>query len=260
MRIPLIRGRHLTRDDTGSPQVAIINQTMARRFWPGEDPLGKRFGIGSVWLTVVGIVGDVKFTSLTKDAEPEFFEPYLQRPVPAMVLAVRTGGDPMRFAPPIRRAVLETDPGQPVSRVMPMAQLVSDSVGTARLSAVLLASFGATALLLAAVGIYGVLSYSVTRRTHEIGVRLALGAARGDVIRMVVREALTLAAIGVPIGVASGFSLTGLLQRTLFGISALEPFTYVAASILVMVTAALAAYVPARRAAQLSLSAALRHE
>ncbi len=260
MRIPLIRGREFTRQDAGSPLIAIINQTMARRLWPDADPLGKRFGLGSVWFTVVGIVGDVKFTSLTKDAEPEFYEPYPQRPVEAMVLAVRTASDPSRLAAPLRQAVIETDPGQPVTRVMAMAQLVSDSVGTPRLSAALLAAFGTTALLLSAIGIYGVISFSVTRRTREIGVRLALGATRRDVVRMVVRQAVTLAATGVATGIVAALPLTRFLQGMLFEVEAVEPFTYLAASVLLITIAALAAYVPAQRAGRISLSAALRYE
>jgi putative ABC transport system permease protein len=260
MRIPLIRGREFTPQDAGSPLIAIINQTMARRFWAGADPLGKRFGIGSVWFTVVGIVGDVKFTSLTKDAEPEFYEPYSQRPVPAMVLAVRAASDPLRLAAPLRQAVLETDHSQPVSRVAVLAQSVSDSVGTPRLSASLLAAFGATALVLSAIGIYGVISFSVTRRTREIGVRLALGATRPDVMRMVVRQAVTLAATGVAAGNVAALLLTRFLEGMLFGVKAVEPFTYLAASALLIGIAALAAYLPAQRAGRLSLSAALRHE
>src|SRR5262249_46327917 len=159
----LVRGREFTSQDSGSPRVAIINETMARRFWHGADPLGKRFGLSRNWLTVVGIVGDVKFTSLAKDADPEFYEPYRQASIADMILTVRTVTAPLRLGPALRAAVLEPDPTQPISRVTPMTQYVSDAVETPRLSAVLLAAFGTTALLLAAVGIYGVISFSVTR-------------------------------------------------------------------------------------------------
>jgi putative ABC transport system permease protein len=260
MRIPLLRGREFTSHDAGSPLVAIINETMARRFWPNTDPLAKRFGFGKYWLTVVGIVGDVKFTSLTKDADPEYYEPYRQASIADMILTVHTVGDPLRQAPALREAVLETDSTQPISRVVPLAQYVSDAVGTPRVSAVLLAAFGTTALLLAAVGIYGVISFSVTRRTREIGVRIALGAAGGDVMRMVVGQAITLASIGVSAGIGSALALHSIMQRMLFGVSATEPFAYFVVSVLLITIAALAAYVPARRAARISPSAALRSE
>lgn len=262
MRIPLVRGREFTSHDAGSPLIAIINETMARRFWPGTDPLGKRFGFrsGRRRLTVVGIVGDVKFTSLTKDADPEFYEPYRQDPIEDMVLTMRTVTDPLRLAPPLRQALLETDPTQPISRVTPMAQYVSDAVAAPRLSALLLAAFGATALVLAAVGIYGVISFSVTRRTREIGVRVALGATGHDVMRIVIGQAVTLASIGVALGIGSALALTSVMQRMLFGVTATDPFAYVAVSVSLLSIAGLAAYVPARRAARINPSDALRCE
>lgn len=258
MRIGLVRGREFTSQDAGSPRIAIINQTMARRFWPDTDPLGRRFGPGQYWLTVVGIVGDVKFTSLTKDADPEFYEPYHQASIADMILTVRTVTDPLRLAPALREAVLETDPTQPISRITPMAQYVSDAVGTPRLSALLLAAFGTTALLLAAVGIYGVISFSVTRRTREIGVRIALGAAGRDVMRTVVGEAVALASVGIAIGIGSALALNSVMQRMLFGVTATEPSVYLAVSTLMIAIAALAAYVPARRATRIDPSVALR--
>ena len=220
MKIRLVRGREFTSRDAGSPRIAIINETMARRFWPNTDPLGKRFGTGQSWLTVVGVVGDVKFTSLTKDAELEFYELYRQASIADMILTVRTVTDPQRLAPALRQAVLETDPTQPISRVTPMTQYVSDAVGTPRLSALLLAVFGTTALLLAAVGIYGVISFSVTRRTREIGVRIALGATGRDVMRIVVGQAIALASVGIAIGIGSALALNSIMQRMLFGVTA----------------------------------------
>jgi putative ABC transport system permease protein len=260
MRIPLLRGREFTEQDAGAPLVAIINETMARHYWPNADPLGKRFGGGQRWYTIVGIVGDVKFTSLTKEADPEFYEPYRQTPQAQMVLTVRTAYDPERLVPALRQAVLQTDPTQPVSKVTTMARNVSNATGTPRLAAGLFAVFGTVALLLAAVGIYGVISFSVSRRTREIGVRIALGAGSHDVLRMVVGQAATLAVIGVAAGIGAALALTRLIQGMLFGVSAMDPVAYLAVSALLIAVAALAAYVPARRAARVSPSVALRYE
>ncbi len=260
MRIPLTRGREFSEQDTGSPPIAIINETMARRFWPHTDPIGKRFGSTDRWYTIVGIVGDVKFTSLTKDTDSEFYEPYRQAPVTDMVLAVRTASAPLRLAPALREVVRQTDPYQPVSRVTGMEEYLSQAVGTPRLSAFLLAGFGGTALLLAAIGIYGVISFSVTRRTREIGLRIALGARAGDVTLMVVRQALTLTSIGVAIGIGGALALTRFVQAMLFDVDARNPLTYLGVSGLLIVTAAAAAYLPARRAARISPSIALRSE
>jgi len=258
MKIRLVRGREFTSQDAASPRIAIINETMARRFWPNTDPLGKRFGTGQSWLAVVGVVGDVKFTSLTKDAELEFYELYRQASIADMILTVRTVTDPQRLAPALRQAVLETDPTQPISRITPMAQYVSDAMGTPRMSALLLAAFGTTALVLAAVGIYGVISFSVTRRTREIGVRIALGAAGRHVMRTVVGEAVALASVGIAIGIGSALALNSVMQRMLFGVTATEPSAYLAVSALLIAIAALAAYVPARRATRIDPSVALR--
>jgi putative ABC transport system permease protein len=261
MRIPLISGREFNDQDTGSSlRVALINQTMARRYWPGADPIGKRFGTSNSWLTVAGIVGDIKFTSLTKDADPEFYVPYRQSAQPDMVLTVRTSLDPMLLASALREAVLQTDSTQPVSKVTTMAQLLNDAVGTPRLAATLLTIFGAIALLLAAVGIYGVIAFSVARRTREIGVRIALGAGSGDVLRMVVGQAVTLAVIGTLIGIAGALALTNVVKGLLFGVTATDPLIYASVSLLLIGISALAAYIPARRASRLSPSIALRYE
>jgi putative ABC transport system permease protein len=260
MRIPLIRGREFSEQDSGSPHVAIINETMARRYWPGADPIGKRFGSANNWYNIVGIVGDVKFTSLTKDSDPEFYEPYRQAPSADMVLTMRTASAPLRLASALRQAVHETDPNQPVSRVTTMEQYLSDATGTPRLAAVLLAGFGGTALLLAGVGIYGVISFSVTRRTREIGLRIALGAAARDVKLMVVRQAVILASIGVAIGIGGALALARVVEGMLFGVNARDPITYSWVSGLLIAIASLAAYVPARRAARIAPSVALRCE
>jgi len=260
MRIPLIRGREFSEQDVGLPRTAIINETMARRYWPGIDPIGKRFGSANSWYTIIGIVGDVKFTSLTKDCDPEFYEPYRQAPIADMVLTVRAASVLLRLTPALREVVHQTDPHQPVSRVTSMEEYLSEAMGTPRLSALLLTGFGTTALLLAAIGIYGVISFSVMRRTREIGLRIALGAAPHDVMFMVVRQAVTLGSIGVAIGIGGALALTRLMQGMLFGVDARDPLTYLGVSGLLMGTATLAAYLPARRAARISPSVALRSE
>jgi putative ABC transport system permease protein len=261
MRIPLVRGREFNGQDAGTTtRVAIINETMARRYWHGADPIGKRFGTAEQWLTIVGIVGDVKFTSLTKDADPEFYVPYRQSAQADMVITVRAASDPLLLASGLREAVRQTDSTQPVSKVTTMAQLLYYSAGTPRLAASLLVIFGAIALLLAAVGIYGVIAFSVARRTREIGVRIALGAGGGDVLRMVVGQAVLLAAIGVAVGIAGALALTNVVQGMLFGVTATDPVIYGSVSMLLIAIAALAAYIPARRAARLSPSIALRYE
>ncbi|MGA2326517.1 MAG: ABC transporter permease [Bryobacteraceae bacterium] len=259
MQVPLQRGRLFTERDAGAPRVAIVNETMARRFWPGQDPIGKRFGNSRDWITVVGVVGDMKHTSITQAPDAEYFEPYPQGPRSEMVLAVRTAADPMRLAPALRNAVLELDPDQPVSRVVAMSRRLSDSIAPQRFSALLLGIFALVALALAAVGIYGVISFSVTRRTHEIGVRLALGARRNDVLGMVVLDAVGLALIGVAIGVAGGLALTRLLGSLLYGVSATDPVIFAAVSLVLTAVAALASFLPARRAARVDPIVALRY-
>jgi putative ABC transport system permease protein len=258
MRIPLLRGREFTEQDTDATRVAIVNSTMARRFWPNVDPLGKRFGSRSTWYTIVGVVGDVKFTSLAKDADPEFYEPYRQTPIADMVLALRSASDPAPLAPALRESVRGADPTEAISRITTMGEYLSDRLGEPRLSALLFAGFGVTALLLAAIGIYGVISFSVTRRTREIGIRIALGAARREVMWLVVGEAVLLASIGVAAGIAAALSLTRVMQGMLFGVSATEPLVYVAVSALLIATGAFAAYLPALRATRITPSLALR--
>jgi putative ABC transport system permease protein len=263
MGMPLLEGRALTdADREGMPRVALINETMARQFWPGEDPVGKRFK--EVWLkewtTVVGVVGDVKSQGLAGKVEPEAYRPLSQLPAHDLSLVVRTSNEPMALAPLLRTAVAGVDAHVPVSEIRTAETIVSSSVAGARFTMLLLAAFAAVALVLAAVGIYGVISYAVGRRTREIGVRVALGAPGGEVLRMVLRQALELAGIGAAIGVAAAFATTRVLQSLLFGVSATDPLILLTVPLLLVGVALLASYVPARRATKVDPMMALRAE
>ncbi len=263
MRIPLRRGRSFDeRDVAGTQRVVIVNETAARRFWPNQDPVGKRIGNGAPdgWMPVVGVVADVRHMSLAREPDPEIYFAFAQSPRTAVNLVVRTASDPLRLAPSLRRAVLEIDGDQPVSRIASMEQTLVDSIATKRLSTLLLGIFAALALLLSAIGIYGVISFSVTCRKHEIGVRMALGARSGDVLRMVVRQGTTLAVAGIAVGLAASMALTRLLETMLFQVKATDPVIFLAVSLLLTAVAALASYIPARRAARVDPTVALRYE
>jgi putative ABC transport system permease protein len=273
MAIPLKRGRLLTeRDIEGAERVALVNETMARRFWPGEDPVGKRFGLGlshrpppgfdapPPWIRVVGVVGDVHHTALSQPAEPEYFESYFQRPFPAVTVVVRTPSEPERFAPALHAAVASVDKSQPVSEVSAMERLVFNSIAPQRLATALLGGFAALALALAAVGVYAVMSFSVERRTQEIGVRLALGAERGDVLRLVLRQGMRLALIGLTAGLTGSLWLGRLLRGLLFGVTHSDPLVFSSAALLLAATSLAAVWIPARRATRVAPSAALRYE
>jgi putative ABC transport system permease protein len=260
LRVPLLRGRFFTRHDPSGPPVAIINDTLARRLWPGQDAVGKRFGGPNVWFTVVGVTGDIRNTSLADEPDAELFVPHKQSPGASMALVIRTAIEPMRVAGVIRQTVRELDRDLPVSEVAALSESISGSTTARRFSIGLLGGFAAVALLLAAVGIYGVVSYSVARRTREIGVRMALGAARGRIAAIVVGQALLLGAAGVATGLAASLALTRLLRSLLFGVSATDPAVFAAASLFLLAVCGVAAYLPARRAARVDPLAALRHE
>jgi putative ABC transport system permease protein len=234
---------------------------MARKCWPNQDPTGKRFGDGrGPWLTVVGVIGDMRQTSLADEPDVEWYMPYRQGPGPGMALVIRTAGDPMRLVPAVRAAVREMDKDLPLADVGLLADNVSRSTRSRRFSASLLGGFAGLAMVLAAVGIYGVISYSVTRRRHEIGVRMALGAERGRIAGMVVARALAMAGVGVVIGVSGGLALTRWLRSMLFGVSATDPLVFAGASLFLLTVAAIAGYLPARRAARVDPGVALREE
>jgi putative ABC transport system permease protein len=262
---PLLKGRAFTDADTlDTPPVIIINNTMAQRLFPNEEAIGKRIRFSDdpkvPWAEVVGVVGDIKHEGL--DAKPfmETYLPFTQSPRPLMAVLIRTTNDPTNLASAARNAVLEVDKDQPVYDLKTMEQRLSESIAPRRLSMVLFTSFGALALLLAAVGVYSVMSYSVHRRTHEMGIRMALGARALDVLKLVVWQGMTLALVGILIGVIAAFALTRLMSGLLYGVSATDPVTFVGVALMLIVIALLACLIPARRATKVDPMIALRYE
>jgi putative ABC transport system permease protein len=265
MGIPLLKGREFTeRDAAKSTPVAIINERMARRFWPNEDPLGKKFklfgGQGSAAREVVGVVGNVKHNGLNAADSMDAYASVLQDPWPYTSIALRSKEGGASLLAAVRTEVQGLDPNLPVHDLRPMAQVVAESLGSRRMTLSLIGLFAGLALILAAIGIYGVISYSVTQRTHEIGIRMALGAQRSDVFRMVVGHSLGLTLIGVAVGLAASLALTRLFSTMLFGITATDPVTLGGMALLLGLVAYFASYMPARRAMRIDPMAALRHE
>ncbi len=267
MEIPLEEGRNFTLADSESkaPCVRIINEAMARRYWPGEDTVGKQlygFCAKDAPALIVGVVADSKQDSVDSQAEPEVYEPYAQHPFASFLVTfvIRTASNPLDLAAAVRNAVWEIDHDQAVIQIRTMENVISESIWQQHFSASMLGAFAAIALLLSAVGIYGVLSYSVSRRTHEIGIRAALGATRRDILRMVVGEGLFLTLIGVGAGILVALGLTRLIASLLYGVRARDPLTFVALSLLLTGVALLAVYIPARRATKVDPMVALRYE
>ena len=243
----------------------MINSAMARRYWPGSDPIGSRITLGdpadsSSWRTVVGVVGDVRQSALNDDPYPQLFLPIAQTPQRAMLLLARTTGSPAALSGPIRRAVTALDPDLPVSDIRTLDERLDQSIAQPRVSMMLLGIFALMALVLAAVGIYGVLSYTVTQRTRELGIRMALGAESNSVMRLVVGQAMVPALIGVVLGLAGAWGATRLMSSLLFGVSATDPVTFIAVALFLLAVAALASWIPARRATRVDPLIALRAE
>jgi putative ABC transport system permease protein len=267
MGIPLLRGRQLTEQDTeNSPNVVIISETMARRYWPGEEAVGKRIAIGRIkkpedWIQVIGVAKDVRQFELTADPKPQMYLTYRQAGFfDAQDLVVKTDVEPSSLAATVRKAVWEIDKDQPVSNIRTMKEILADSIARQRFSMLLLAIFAAVALVLAGVGIYGVMSYSVAQRTREIGIRMALGAQTGAVLKLAVGYGMKLVLAGLVIGLIAAFALTRVMATLLFGVTATDPATFTLISLLLIAVAALASYVPARRATRVNPIIALRYE
>ena len=264
LRIPLLRGRDFTAQDTeDKPQVAIINASMARFFWPNQDPLGKRFSQDKdkpKWITVVGVVGDVREYGLDEPTAPEAYFPQSQNNRTYTTMVVRTATPPLTELSAVAQAVHDLDSQLPVFGSRELSQVVSESSEPQRFVALVLGLFAGLALVLASVGIYGVISYSVMQRTHELGVRMALGAGRGDVLRMVLSEGFRLALYGVSAGLVGAFALTRLMSSLLYDVRPTDPFTFVSVSLTLGAVALLATLIPARRATKVDPMVALRYE
>jgi putative ABC transport system permease protein len=278
MGVPLLKGRFLNEQDTEKSSTAVvIDELMARGLFPDEDPIGHRMiipGVGivqDIHCEIVGVVGHVKHFGLDTDAQQkiqyQFYLPFIQVPDPFLsvlatnvTLLARTQVDPMSMAGAIKKEVLAVDKDQPVNNVRTMEQILSASISQQRFSMLLLSIFAGVALMLAAVGIYGVMSYAVAQRTHEIGIRMALGASRSDVVRLVVGHGLVLTAAGITLGLLCAFFLTQLMSSLLFGVSATDPLTFAGLALILTGVALGASYVPARRATKVDPMIALRHE
>jgi putative ABC transport system permease protein len=267
MSIPLLDGRVFTEGDkSDSPPVVVISETMARRFWPNENPLGKRIKVGRStswrpWLTIIGVVKDVRQYELIIEPKPQMYVPHQQADFfEPGALVIRANFDPLSLAGTVRQTVWEIDKDQPVSDISTMEEVIADSVARQRFSMWLLGIFAGVALVLAAVGIYGVMSYSVAQRTREIGIRLALGAQRSDVLKMTIGGGLRLVLMGAAIGLVAALVLTRVMSSLLFGVSPTDPLTFISISIVLISVAVVASYIPALRATRVDPMFALRYE
>jgi putative ABC transport system permease protein len=261
--IPLLKGRFFGNEDqTNTPAVVVINQTMAQRFWPNQDPLGKQVKLaqdGST-ATVVGVVGDAKHYWLEEEQKPQMYDTYSQDPGLFATVVVRTNVEPLSLAEPVRQALWRVDADQPMWKIRTVEFLVKRSTADRRFLMALMGIFAVLALVLTIIGLYGVISYLVNQRTQEIGIRMALGAQLRDIMRMVLKQGMVLVLTGVGLGLAAAWLLTRLMSRLLYQVSATDPLTFVAISLLLVVVALLACYLPARRATKVDPLVALRYE
>jgi len=265
LEIPLLRGRGLAVQDTlpNAPQVAIINDAAARQYFPGEDPLGRRFGFSpedSGRVEIVGVLKDAKYSSLRDAAPPTVYQPFPRESVQAATFEVRTGADPAATIKAVREAVQKVDPSVPLFRVTTQAEQVEGRYAQERLFATACSLFGALALLLACVGLFGLMSYSVSRRTSEIGIRMALGAERRSVVGMVLSESMIMVGLGIAIGIAVSLAAGRLMAALLFGLAPNDALTIALAIATMVVASTLAGYLPAHRASRVDPMVALHCE
>jgi putative ABC transport system permease protein len=266
MGIPLLMGRDIEEaDNKDTLKVTVIDERLAREYWPNESPIGKRIRFGppesnEPWHTIVGVVGEVRHQRLDMATRKSIYIPFQQLPIREMTITVRSTGDPLSLVGALRHQVRELDADQPVTDVRPMTEVISRSVWQPRLYAILFAVFAVVALVLSSVGIYGVMSYAVTQRTHEIGIRMALGASTRDVLKMIVGQGMILTLTGIALGLLGAFGMTRVMASLLFGVTATDPVTFVSVSLLLGCVALLACYIPARRATNVDPMVALRYE
>ena len=263
MGIPLLKGRLLNERDVKESRVLLINETMAKRYFAGVDPVGKQMEVfwdGSGPDEIVGVVGDIREGALNKEPEPAIYWSHPREPYSGMALVVRTSGDSARFGAAVQKEIRALDPDQPVADVRTMQQVISKSIARPRFNTLLLSIFAGVALVLASVGLYGVMNYSATQRTHEVGIRMALGATRADIMRLVVGNGMMLTLTGIAIGVLASWALTRVMANLLFGITATDVPTFIAVSAVLAAVALVANYIPARRATRVNPVIALRYE
>ncbi|HSH38428.1 MAG TPA: ABC transporter permease, partial [Chthoniobacterales bacterium] len=266
LKVPLLRGRFFNEGDQfEGPGVAIVNNAFAKKWFPEQDAIGKRITFSDVskpdikWITIVGVVGDMRHRGLDQDVKPEYYLAHNQTPYRSMVLTVRSAQDPRSLTSAIRREISNLDPDLPAANVRTLEQVTADSIAPRRLSVALITVFAGVALVLASVGIYGVMSFLVVQRTHEIGVRMALGAQRADVFKLVLGRAAKLVAIGSVIGLVLAVISSRALRSMLYNVAALDVSTFALVTIALAVVALLASYIPARRATKADPMIALGH-
>jgi putative ABC transport system permease protein len=268
MGIPLLHGRAFTeRDKEDAPTVLVVNQALADRDFPGESAIGKRVTFGRrdsnqqpVWSEIVGVTANVRSLELREEAQPEVYFSARQNPFINMSVVIRSTVEPSTLAGSLRQVVTEVNKSVPVSNVQTMDHIVSQSITQPRFNLFLLGLFGTVAMLLSAAGIYGVTSYTVTQRTHELGIRLALGAQVSDVLKMILGQGMAVIFVGLGIGLVASFALMRLLRSLLFGVGENDPLTFVAITVVLLLVALVACYIPARRATKVDPLVALRYE